>query len=222
MDATSESLPPHHGSKARRLCCQQSVAGNSSITGIELRVGNWNQSSDMVWHQRGMAVRVRFGSSGIDLRAGRIFRGEWVYTHPCVCRAERKIRLEFSPSRFTIRPAALSSAEITPSRKSGTSTAAFTTNGIHWQVAPHTPAGYRSTVAWNPSDASWIAAGSTGSDISHDNGNTWQPLDHGNWNAISLPFVVGPDGRIARLISWGQLRVMNQAPPAAVSASAKE
>ena len=104
----------------------------------------------------------------------------------------------------------------------GTSTAAFTTNGIHWQVAPHTPAGYRSTVAWNPSDASWIAAGSTGTDISHDNGNTWQPLDHGNWNAISLPFVVGPDGRIARLISWGQLRVMNQAPPAAVSASAKD
>jgi hypothetical protein len=27
----------------------------------------------------------------------------------------------------------------------------------------------------------------------------WQPLDNGNWNALSLPFVVGPNGRIARL-----------------------
>ncbi|HET9099371.1 MAG TPA: hypothetical protein VFN62_03190 [Acidobacteriaceae bacterium] len=107
-----------------------------------------------------------------------------------------------------------------PQDSSGT--AAFTTNGVHWQVAAHPPSGYRSTVAWNPSDASWIAAGPTGSDISRDNGKSWQPLDRGNWNAISLPFIVGPDGRIARLISWGQLRVMNQAPTAVVSASAKD
>jgi hypothetical protein len=104
----------------------------------------------------------------------------------------------------------------------GTGTAAFTTNGIQWHVAVHPPAGYRSTVAWNPTDATWIAAGSTGSDLSLDNGNTWQPLDHGNWNAISLPFIVGPDGRLARLISWGQLRVMNHAPDAFVPASAKD
>ena len=104
--------------------------------------------------------------------------------------------------------------------QNGSSTAAFTTNGTQWHVAVHPPTGYRSTVAWNPTDASWIAAGSTGSDISRDNGNTWQPLDHSSWNAISLPFIVGPDGHIARLISWGQLRVMNQAPIAAVSASA--
>jgi hypothetical protein len=104
----------------------------------------------------------------------------------------------------------------------GSSTAAFTTNGMHWHVSAHSPAGYRSTVAWNPADASWIAAGVTGSDISRDNGRTWQPLDHGNWNAISLPFIVGPDGRIARLISWGQLRVMNQAADAATPAPAKD
>lgn len=101
-------------------------------------------------------------------------------------------------------------------------TAASTTDGIHWQVALHPPAGYRSTVAWNPTDASWIAAGPTGSDISRDNGKTWQPLDHGNWNAIGLPFAVGPDGRIARLISWGQLRVLNQAPKTAAPEQHKE
>lgn len=106
--------------------------------------------------------------------------------------------------------------------QSGTNTAAFTTDGIHWHVAHHPPAGYRSTVAWNVTDASWIAAGPNGSDISRDNGNTWQPLDHGNWNAISLPFAVGPDGRIARLISWGQLRVLNQAPKSPAPAQHKE
>ena len=45
----------------------------------------------------------------------------------------------------------------------------------------------------------WITAGTNGSDISRDDGRTWQPLDDGNWNALSLPFIVGPNGRIARL-----------------------
>jgi len=45
----------------------------------------------------------------------------------------------------------------------------------------------------------WVAVGANGSDISRDDGRTWQPLDNGKWNALSLPFVVGPDGRIAKL-----------------------
>ncbi len=45
----------------------------------------------------------------------------------------------------------------------------------------------------------WITAGTNGSDISRDDGRTWQLLDNRNWNALSLPFVVGPNGRIARL-----------------------
>ena len=32
-----------------------------------------------------------------------------------------------------------------------------------------------------------------------NDGKTWTRLDDGNWNALSLPFVVGPEGRIARL-----------------------
>jgi hypothetical protein len=102
----------------------------------------------------------------------------------------------------------------------GSNSAAFTPDSAQWHVALHPPAGYRSTVAWNSTDATWIAAGSTGSDVSRDNGNTWQPLDHANWNAISLPFAVGPDGRIGRLVSWGQLRVLNR-PPKSNSTSSK-
>jgi hypothetical protein len=41
--------------------------------------------------------------------------------------------------------------------------------------------------------------GTNGSDISRDDGKTWQSLDDGNWNAVSLPFVVGMNGRIGRL-----------------------
>jgi photosystem II stability/assembly factor-like uncharacterized protein len=92
----------------------------------------------------------------------------------------------------------------------GTETAALTTDGIHWQQAVHQPAGYRSSVAWNAADGSWIATGTSGSDESRDCGKNWQPLDHENWNALSLPFVVGPNGRIGRLISWGQLRAASR------------
>jgi hypothetical protein len=83
-------------------------------------------------------------------------------------------------------------------------------DGLHWQSAARPPAGYRSAVAWNSSDGSWLAVGPDGSDTSHDDGKTWRQLGHENWNALSLPFAVGPDGRIGRLISWGQLHAANR------------
>lgn len=94
----------------------------------------------------------------------------------------------------------------------GAASAAYTTDGIHWELALQPPSGYRSTVAWNANEGSWIAAGPNGSDTSRDGGKTWQPLDHENWNALSLPFAVGADGRIGRLLSWGQLRAANRVP----------
>ncbi len=79
-------------------------------------------------------------------------------------------------------------------------TAAWTADGgRHWTAASKPPHGYRSTVAWYPDAKVWIAAGTNGSDISRDDGKTWLPLDDGNWNALSLPYVVGPGGRIGRL-----------------------
>jgi hypothetical protein len=79
-------------------------------------------------------------------------------------------------------------------------TAAWSSDGgWTWTEAAKPPHGYRSAVAWSDALKAWIAAGSNGSDISRDDGKTWQPLDDGNWNALSLPFVVGPKGRIARL-----------------------
>ena len=79
-------------------------------------------------------------------------------------------------------------------------TAAWSSDGgWTWTAPTSLPHGYRSAVQWSESLKAWIVAGTNGSDISRDDGKSWQPLDDGNWNALSLPFVVGPNGRIARL-----------------------
>jgi photosystem II stability/assembly factor-like uncharacterized protein len=85
-----------------------------------------------------------------------------------------------------------------PNDSSGTA-ARTSDGGRHWIGAAIPPHGYRSAVAWYPEAKAWIAAGTDGSDISRDGGQTWQSLDDGNWNALSLPYVVGPGGRIGKL-----------------------
>jgi photosystem II stability/assembly factor-like uncharacterized protein len=81
-------------------------------------------------------------------------------------------------------------------------TAAWTADGgRHWTAATQPPHGYRSAVAWDAASGAWIAAGTNGSDTSADGGSTWQSLDDGQWNAISLPWIVGPKGRIAKQTS---------------------
>jgi photosystem II stability/assembly factor-like uncharacterized protein len=65
------------------------------------------------------------------------------------------------------------------------------------RIPPH---GYRSAVAWDGASKAWIAVGPNGTDVSSDDGNNWRALAaDGNWNALSLPYVVGPDGRIGKL-----------------------
>jgi hypothetical protein len=79
-------------------------------------------------------------------------------------------------------------------------TAAWSSDGGKtWTAAEKPPHGFRSAVEWDADLKAWIAAGTNGSDISWDDGKTWEPLDDGNWNALSLPWVVGPGGRIAKL-----------------------
>ena len=73
------------------------------------------------------------------------------------------------------------------------------------QTPPH---GYRSAVAYAPEAKAWITVGPNGTDLSTDDGRNWRALKPGpteppdadrNWNALSLPFVVGPQGRIGHL-----------------------
>lgn len=63
------------------------------------------------------------------------------------------------------------------------------------------PSGFRSAVAYDSTAKHWIAVGPNGTDISSDDGIAWraQTGAEQNWNALSLPFVVGPKGRIGKL-----------------------
>ena len=85
--------------------------------------------------------------------------------------------------------------------------AAFANKGS-WHPATTQPHGYRSSVAYDPAHKTWITVGPNGTDASTDDGRTWHPLHPGSldqpgadqqWNALSLPYVVGPHGRIGRL-----------------------
>ena len=90
-----------------------------------------------------------------------------------------------------------------------TSTAATSIDsGKNWQPYQTPPRGFRSSVAYDPAHKTWITTGPNGTDISTDDGKNWRPLKPGpgqpadadkNWNALSLPFVVGPHGRIGKL-----------------------
>jgi hypothetical protein len=81
--------------------------------------------------------------------------------------------------------------------------AAVTTDGGRtWRLCGST-LGYRSCVAW--AGDLWVAVGTSGSDSSSDDGQTWKPLDGGNNNSVAFTatgegWVVGPRGRIAEFV----------------------
>lgn len=79
--------------------------------------------------------------------------------------------------------------------------ATSTDRGKTWITTKGAPAGFRSDVKSIP--GIWIAAGTSGSDFSTDNGESWRSLDGGNYNALSFAktfgWAVGPKGAVARL-----------------------
>jgi hypothetical protein len=95
-----------------------------------------------------------------------------------------------------------------PDVASGTA-AYFDPQAGAWAAATTMPHGYRSAVAYDKATDLWIAVGPNGTDISADDGRNWvafkpraqdAPDADREWNAVSLPFVVGSKGRIGRLL----------------------
>ena len=96
-------------------------------------------------------------------------------------------------------------------------TAAYSADGGQsWRLSTTPPHGYRSAVAYDAATKTWITVGPNGTDISTDDGRNWRALHPDpalhdsadadrNWNALSLPFVVGPHGRIGKLNSHALL-----------------
>ena len=87
-----------------------------------------------------------------------------------------------------------------PSKTEGTAAWRDPKSG-KWTAAKKLPQGYRSSVAWDAADNAWIAVGVNGTDVSYDDGQSWSAIGNDGYNAISLPWVVGPQGRIAKLTS---------------------
>ncbi len=84
--------------------------------------------------------------------------------------------------------------------------AAFTHDGGKtWTLPKHQPSGYRSGVAVVPFPGPpiFIAVGTNGADQAHNWGESWQPLNQRNYNAVSFAdpsagWAVGPSGLIVR------------------------
>ena len=96
-----------------------------------------------------------------------------------------------------------------PNERRGTA-ASSANRGDPWVAAQVPPQGYRSSVAYDAVHELWISVGPNGTDVSTDDGGHWRALKPGlgetadadqHWNALSLPYVVGPHGRMATLQS---------------------
>jgi photosystem II stability/assembly factor-like uncharacterized protein len=81
--------------------------------------------------------------------------------------------------------------------------AVTTDGGKTWTAPAATPAGFRSAVAHIPRANLWVATGTSGSDVSSDDGATWKQFDSTGYNGVAFVSIdagwaVGPRGRIAR------------------------
>jgi photosystem II stability/assembly factor-like uncharacterized protein len=90
----------------------------------------------------------------------------------------------------------------------GTGTVAITQDGgATWKSPPgSTVKGYRSAVAFLPGNKdTWIAVGTSGSDVSQDGGRTWDSFSSISLNSVAAArdgsaWAVGPRGAVAKLL----------------------
>jgi photosystem II stability/assembly factor-like uncharacterized protein len=87
--------------------------------------------------------------------------------------------------------------------KETVATAAMTNDGGNTWTLIDKPLPFRSAVAW--AKDRWVAVGTTGSDVSLDNGATWKVLDQENYNSVAFTatgegWAAGPKGRIAKFV----------------------
>jgi len=93
----------------------------------------------------------------------------------------------------------------------GNGSAAFSgDDGATWKPSVTPPNGFRSAVDFDGDGDRFIAVGPNGTDETVDEGLIWQALEPGpgdapgadkHWTSLSLPFAVGPRGRIGRIKS---------------------
>lgn len=167
--------------------------------------GKWPDELRFAW-SKAVPVPMAGGtdSSGIFSLA---FRQETGQSHI----EEIRQAIPFADDHGYINGVAVGGDFTKPSEANGT--AAWSgDSGLTWTASATPPHGYRSAVAYDADLKTWITVGPNGTDISTDDGRNWRavspdaslheaPDADRNWNALSLPFVVGPHGRIGKLDS---------------------
>jgi photosystem II stability/assembly factor-like uncharacterized protein len=152
-----------------------------------------------VWGKDGALGNPTFGSAKIALPLAES-KSAGAFSFAC------SDRPSFRPKQICI---VVGGDYLQPNSSDGVS--AYNSNvAKHWKASKEQPHGYRSSVAYDASTKTWITVGPNGTDISTDDGRNWQPVHPNpalhepadadrNWNALSLPYVVGPKGRIGKL-----------------------
>ena len=182
-----------------------------SVRGNPATQGAFAASNSVLWTAAAFNMTVAFGSGG---KAGAVlyslgFRGGSQYQVPVGGKTESSgIFSLFFRNDGGTRYIGIAVGGDYLKPDDSANTAAQTNSPSNWQRAQTPPHGYRSAVSYDPQQKLWITVGPNGTDISRDEGKNWQPLTSSgydppdadkNWNALSLPFVVGPHGRIGRL-----------------------
>ncbi len=213
---------PQSSDIRQQLAAQGRGAFAASNSSLALRSGFWRPTdpSEVRPTESCKSSGAWFGTSG---PAGvKIFRREltapqcsdygseaWVPTDVPINGSSPSSGVFSIADQDGTRLVAVGGDYLKPNARKGT--AVFSVDGgQHWSAPESLPGGYRSAITWDRPTDTWITVGPNGTDISTDDGRNWRPLKpnaaagdpldaDGHWNALSLPFVVGPGGRIGLL-----------------------
>ncbi len=138
-----------------------------------------------------------FGSStvwiGLGSPASRVFKSEdkghtWMVVETAMKRPNATVGAGIFSLVFTSPTYGIAVGGDYEEDKDKSQNAAITTDGGKtWNVlSEHQPNGYRSVVAYVPNTEWWIAAGTSGVDVSKDNGQTWEVVSEKGFHAAAF------------------------------------
>jgi photosystem II stability/assembly factor-like uncharacterized protein len=192
---TSDGGESWHEIPAERLPTALQGEGGFAASGTCLAV----QGASDVWIATGGAASARVYHSGD--------RGVTWTVHDTPLRAGAPPAGAFSVAFRDAHHGVIAGGDYEKPALRGRNFAATSDGGVTWTLTDSatSPAGYRSAVAIVPGTRAntLVAVGLTGTDVSVDDGATWQRTDSTAYNSVafaspSAGWAVGPKGRIAR------------------------